>query len=44
MSIYMCKHITQIYRFYELAKQAAIVVQSDDSALYANAIIYKGVL
>jgi L-fucose mutarotase len=32
------------YEFYELAKQCFCVIQTDDSALYANVIIRKGVL
>jgi L-fucose mutarotase len=32
------------YEFYELAKQCFCVIQTDDSALYANVIISKGVI
>jgi L-fucose mutarotase len=32
------------FAFYELAKTAFAVIQTDDKTLYANAIIYKGVL
>ena len=32
------------YDFYELAKKCFCVVQTDDSALYANIIISKGVI
>lgn len=32
------------YQFYELAKQSFCVIQTDDSTLYANVIISKGVI
>lgn len=32
------------FRFYDMAKTAAVIIQTDDKALYANAIVYKGVL
>lgn len=32
------------FAFYELAKKAFAVVQTDDRTLYANAIVYKGVI
>jgi len=32
------------FAFYELAKKAFAVIQTDDKTLYANAIVYKGVL
>jgi L-fucose mutarotase len=32
------------FHFYEMAKTAAVIVQTDDKALYANAIIFKGVI
>jgi L-fucose mutarotase len=32
------------YKFYELAKNAFVVVQTTDSTLYSNVIIYKGVI
>lgn len=32
------------FQFYEQAKSAFVVVQSDDTALYANVIVSKGVL
>lgn len=35
---------TERFEFYERAKQAFAVVQSNDRALYANCIIAKGVL
>ena len=32
------------FEFYETAKNAFVVIQTNDSALYANVIIYKGVV
>lgn len=32
------------FEFYELAKRAFFVIQSDDAALYANVILSKGVI
>ncbi len=32
------------FAFYELAKKAFVVVQTDDRSLYANCIVAKGVL
>ena len=32
------------FKFYELAKNAFVVIQTNDSTLYANMIIYKGVI
>ena len=32
------------YLFYETAKNAFVVIQTNDTALYANVIIYKGVI
>ena len=32
------------FQFYEVAKNAFVVIQTNDSALYANVIIYKGVV
>jgi L-fucose mutarotase len=32
------------YKFYELAKNAFVVVQTTDTTLYSNVIIYKGVI
>lgn len=32
------------FLFYEMAKKAFVVVQTDDRSLYANVIVYKGVL
>ena len=32
------------FQFYETAKNAFVVIQTNDSALYANVIIYKGVV
>jgi L-fucose mutarotase len=32
------------FRFYEAAKDAFVVIQTNDQSLYANAIIYKGVI
>ena len=32
------------FQFYDMAKEAFVVVQSNDTSLYANCIIYKGVV
>ena len=32
------------FEFYRVAKTAFAVIQTDDSSLYANAIVYKGVI
>mmetsp|Transcript_26344 Transcript_26344/g.25200 ORF Transcript_26344/g.25200 Transcript_26344/m.25200 type:complete len:147 (+) Transcript_26344:99-539(+) len=32
------------FKFYETAKNAFLVIQTNDRSLYANAIIYKGVI
>ena len=32
------------FQFYDVAKGAFVVVQSNDTSLYANCIIYKGVI
>lgn len=32
------------FKFYELAKKSFLVVQTDDTSLYANCIVMKGVL
>ena len=32
------------FKFYELAKNAFVVIQTNDSTLYANVIMYKGVI
>ena len=38
--------MTMLYsnKFYELAKNAFVVVQTTDTTLYSNVIIYKGVI
>lgn len=32
------------FKFYETAKDAFVVIQTNDQSLYANCIIYKGVI